>query len=149
MLQGEIIMINKESDINRKTLLAYSGLALPLTLIELPLGMYLPAFYAKEMGISLAAIGIIFTVARLWDGFSDLLIGRLSDQLTSPYGRRKPWVLLGGPLLILSAWCLFNPTGNIDTSYLVLWLVLFYTVLTIVKIPYWTWGAELGCTVRN
>lgn len=47
----------------------------PLCLAEIPIIVYLPAFYAQELHLSAAVVGVVFLVARLWDGLSDLLVG--------------------------------------------------------------------------
>ena len=135
--------------IRRRTLISYGALAMPITLADIPIAIYLPAFYAKEVGLSLGMIAIVFTLARTWDGFSDLLIGRLSDKFTSRFGRRKPWVIVGSPLLVVAVWCLFNPPKDAGLVYLGVWVTLFYTAHTAVKIPYWTWGAELATSYEQ
>ena len=125
------------------TLVAYSALALPLAIAELPIILYLPAFYAKEVGLSIGLVGLVFLLARLWDGISDPLIGWFSDRSSTRFGRRKPWVLAGAPLLMVAAWFLCNPPDEVGLIYLAVWAALFYTAQTIVKVPYWSWGAEL------
>ena len=40
---------------------------------------------------------------------SDPLIGLLSDRLATPLGRRRPWLLAGAPLVMVSAGYLFLP----------------------------------------
>ena len=52
-------------------------------------------------------IAAIIVVARLSDGVTDPLIGVLSDKLRTRIGRRKPWIILGTPLLMLSIYMLF------------------------------------------
>jgi len=135
---------NVKTQLSTTSLIAYSGLALPISIAELPIILYLPAFYAKEVGLSIGMVGLVFLFARLWDGFSDPVIGILSDRINSPFGRRKPWVIVGAPLLMGATWFLCNPPDQVGFLYLGFWAVLFYTALTIVKIPYWSWGAELS-----
>jgi glycoside/pentoside/hexuronide:cation symporter, GPH family len=127
-----------------RTLLAYGGLSLPLSLAGLPILTYLPAFYAQELGLSAAVVGLVFLCARLWDGVSNILVGWLSDQSTSAFGRRKPWVLLGAPFLIGSTWFLCNPPPHASPMYLAVWVMLFYTSWAVMSVPYVSWGAELA-----
>jgi GPH family glycoside/pentoside/hexuronide:cation symporter len=126
------------------TLLAYGGLALPLCLAEIPIILYLPAFYAQELRLSAGVVGAVFLVARLWDGLSDILVGWLSDRSMSRFGRRKPWVVVGAPFLMVSTWFLCNPHQGASFAYLSLWAALFYTSFTAVKIPHLSWGTELA-----
>ena len=139
-------MLNSQSktQLTNGTLILYGGLALPIAIAELPIILYLPAFYAKEVGLSIGMVGLVFLLARLWDGLSDPIIGTLSDRTNSRFGRRKPWVVFGAPLLMAAAWFLCNPPEKVGLSYLFLWAILFYTAQTIIKIPYWSWGAELS-----
>ena len=132
-------------------LVAYGGVALPLCLAEIPIILYLPAFYAQDMALGAGAVGAVFLLARLWDGLTDLLVGWLSDRSLSRFGRRKPWVLLGTPLLMSSTWFLCNPPAKAGLIYLLTWSVVFYASFTAVKIPHLSWGTELatGYDERN
>ena len=127
-----------------RMLLAYGSLALPLSLAEIPIIVYLPAFYAKELHLSAGWVGMAFLSARLWDGVSDLLIGGLSDRSRSRWGRRKPWVIAGAPFLMGSLWFLCNPPRGAGLLYLGVWAALFYPAWTAMKIPYISWGTELA-----
>ena len=132
-----------------RTLCAYGSLALPIALAEIPILVYLPAFYAKEIGLSVGLVGIVFLLARCWDALSDLLIGWFSDQSRSRFGRRKPWVMVGAPFLMLAAWFLCQPPDSAGLIYLTVWVILFYTAHTAIKIPYWSWGAELASSYEQ
>ena len=125
-------------------LVAYGSIAVPLCLAEIPIVVYLPAFYAKELSLSAGLVGVVFLLARLWDGLSDITVGWLSDRSTSSLGRRKPWVIAGAPFLVLSSWYLCNPPRDPSLAYLAIWAALFYTAFTAVKIPHLSWGTELA-----
>jgi Na+/melibiose symporter-like transporter len=125
-------------------LLAYGGLAFPLCLAGIPILIYLPAFYAKELHLSAGLVGVVFLLARLWDGLSDLVVGSLSDRTQSRWGRRKPWAVLGAPFLMASTWFLCNPPAGVGMGYLCSWTALFYTSWTAIYIPYLSWGTELA-----
>ena len=128
----------------RPVLLAYGALGLPLPALNLPLYVYLPAFYADELGLGLATVGAALFAARLLDALSDPLIGELSDRSRSRLGRRRPWLLLAAPLLLGSTWLLFVPEGAVGGAYLLLWSALAYLAWTLMLLPYAAWGAELA-----
>ena len=86
-----------------------SAVAVPLAAAGLPLGVYLPAIYARDYGLSLTVIGIIFLLGRLWDALADPLMGALSDATRTRYGRRKPWIAAGGAVFAIAAAFLFFP----------------------------------------
>lgn len=125
-------------------LLAYGGLGLPLSMLGLPLFIYVPRHYAEELGLGLTAVGAILLLARLWDGLTDPLIGAFSDRLTTRYGRRKPWIAVGTPLLALSLWLLFVPPDGAGVWYLLICSMSTYLAWTMVMLPYQSWGAELS-----
>ena len=114
-----------------------------LSVALLPVGVYVQPHYA-ELGISLSVIAAIIVVARLSDGITDPLIGVLSDKLRTPIGRRKPWILAGTPLLMVSIYMLFLPPPNPSVWYFGLWIVMIYFAFTLVNLPYFAWGAELS-----
>ena len=58
-----------------RILLAFGLPGFPLAALLVPLYIYLPAFYADEMGLGLAAVGWILLAARLWDVVVDPAVG--------------------------------------------------------------------------
>jgi Na+/melibiose symporter-like transporter len=130
--------------INRKALIAYSLPSAPTSMLMMMLVVYLAPFYASEMGLELAAIGGIFFFARLWDALIDPIVGNLSDLTRSKFGRRKPWIALGTPFLMVALYFFFQPPEGITVTYLMISAIIFYMAITVVQIPYLSWGAELS-----
>lgn len=128
----------------RRVLLAYGLPGLPLAAVLLPLYIYLPAFYAEEMGLGLALVGAILLAARGSDILTDPLIGALSDRFGFGLGRRRGWMLAGTPLLLISAHMLFQPAPGVGATYLFVWTALAYLGATMILLPYSAWGAELS-----
>ncbi len=126
------------------SLLAYALPAVPLAMLGMPLIIYVPPFYASELGLELAAVGGIFFIARAWDAITDPLIGHFSDQTRGPWGRRKPWIVIGSPLLMISVCLFLSPPFAVDKAYLFVVALVFYVAWTTVQIPYLSWGAELS-----
>ncbi len=124
-------------------LTAYGLPGLPLAALLLPLYVYLPAFYAADLGLGFAAVGLILLLARVWDVLTDPLIGTLSDRTRGRFGRRRPWMLAGGPLLLISAYFLFLPAAGAGWPYLLFWVAVLTLGGTMVLLPYSAWGAEL------
>ena len=134
---------------SKRSLITFSGLTIPITMAELPFLLFLPAFYTQEIGLGVGLVGAIFLAVKLWDGISDPVIGWLSDRSKSRYGRRKPMVIMGAPLLMISLWNLCNPGDDATLTYLTIWAILFYTAHTLVKIPYFAWAAELSTDYKE
>ncbi len=126
-----------------RELIAYSGLSIPLQALLVPLIVFLPPFYATEMGLSLTAVGAVFFVARLWDAISDPIIGGLSDRTKSRFGPRRPWIFIGTPFLMGLTWLLLVPQFEVNFVSLSVLIFTFYVFWTAVFIPYQSWGAEV------
>lgn len=125
-------------------LAAYAGPALPLAALVTPAYIYLPNFYAQEMGLGLAAVGFVLLVARLWDVVTDLLVGLGSDLTQTRFGARRPWVIAGAPLVLLSTWQLLAPGPQVGLTHLWVWSLALYLGWTMVMLPLAAWGAELS-----
>lgn len=125
-------------------LLRFSAVAFPMAAAAMPLGVYLPAIFARDYALSLTTIGAIFLAGRLWDALSDPLIGTLSDRTRSRHGRRKPWILAGGVALTGAIGLLFFPVAEVTTAYLAVALFLFYTAWTAIQIPFLAWSGEVS-----
>ena len=122
----------------------WASVGLPLAMIGYPVGIYLPDLYSGEMGISLAAIGTMLMLARFSDAITDPAMGFASDQIETRFGRRKPWIAAGVPVMLLGIWMLFNPTEGIDQWYLLVWYAVMTLGATLIGLPYRAWGAELS-----
>ena len=85
-------------------LVTYALPSLVSSVAALPLALFIPAFYADDLGVSLAAVGIAIAASRLLDVVTDPLIGVASDRLGARFGRRKPWMVAGTPLFALAIW---------------------------------------------
>ncbi|GGD09353.1 MFS transporter [Pyruvatibacter mobilis] len=124
-------------------LLAFASPAIPIAAMGLPISVYLPPFYANEMGLGLALVGTIFMLARFWDVFTDPVLGVLSDKFVTRWGRRRHWIVLSVPIMLLATVMLFMPTAPVSGSYLLIWMVVLYVGWTLLTLSHMSWGAEL------
>ena len=124
---------------------AYSGIAMPMAAMGMPVAVYLPRFYSEGLGLSLATVGAIFTLARIWDLVTDPVMGLVIDRFESRWGRRKHWVALSIPVLMLAVWMVFMPNpDSVTPYYLAFWLLVLYVGYTMLTISHLSWGAELA-----
>jgi len=131
--------------LNAFHLIAYVLPAAPLAALGLPIVVYLPQFYAsREMGLSLLTTGAIFSLMRIFDVAIDPMMGYFSDRWTTPFGRRRPLMLIGAPVLALGIWMTFAPGGPVGVLHLCIWLAVMYLGWTMTIIPHLSWGSELS-----
>jgi Na+/melibiose symporter-like transporter len=112
--------------------------------MTLPLTIFLPAFYAATIGINLAVVGVVFTVVRLADLVFDPLVGGLMDCTITRWGRFRPWLMIGMPIVMLGAWLLFMARPGAGPAYLAIALTLTYVGYSIVILSQMGLGALMS-----
>ena len=125
-------------------LLAYALPAFALAALFLPLYTYVTPFYAAERGVDLAAIGLVLIAIRLLDAISDPAMGWLSDRTPVRWGRRRVWLTLSVPVIVLGCWQLFVPPHDAGLGHVALWLGVVTLGWTMAQTPYAAWGAEIA-----
>ena len=131
------------------TLGLFSSPALPLAGLVLALIVYLPHFYVSYLGISLTTIGAIFTVVRIVDLCVDPILGSLMDRTTTRFGRFRPWLIAGLPILMIAAYLVFMPPRDAGPLYLIGAVSLAYLGYSIGVIGQLSWGAVLADDYRE
>ena len=76
--------------LKNSTLFYYSLTDLPVTMSIFPVIVFIPRFYASDMGVDLIVVGAIMIGVRIFDVVTDPLMGYLSDHTRSRFGRRRP-----------------------------------------------------------
>ncbi len=127
-----------------RSLIAYSLMTLPLASAGLPIALYLAPIYTDRVGLDLAGVGLALMAARVVNIGVDMLVGWLSDRDGVAGLRRKPWIALGTPVMMLASWRLFMPPGDASLAYLFGWALAFYVGWSLITVPYGAWGAELS-----
>lgn len=126
------------------SLAAFAAPCLPIAALGLPLVVYLPEFYASELGLSLTAVGSAFLIVRLIDIIFDPLIGGMMDRTRSRWGRFRPWMVLGSPLVMAGAFALFMAKPGIGPAYLWFWLIVVYAGYSMMVLSHTAWAAVLS-----
>jgi Na+/melibiose symporter-like transporter len=126
-----------------RTCVAFGAPGFTEQLMIAPVWGILPALYAEHRAASLAAIGTVFMIARLFDAVSDPVIGYLSDITRSRFGPRKPWIAGGGLVSMIAIPFLYIPPQDAGTVYFFAWTSVLFVGWTMMVIPYNAWTTEL------
>jgi GPH family glycoside/pentoside/hexuronide:cation symporter len=102
-------------------------------------GMYSLFFYTDVFGITAAAAGTMFLVARIWDSFFDLFVGIVADRTKSRWGRYRPYLLwFAIPFAVMGVITFFVPEfgtiGKLVYAYITYSLMMI--VYSIINVPY-------------
>jgi GPH family glycoside/pentoside/hexuronide:cation symporter len=137
------------------TLIAFGfGGLIPIALFNVA-GQLISLIGNIGLGLSAFWLGVILIIPRLWDAISDPLIGHISDNYRSRWGRRRPFILVGGIAVALSFVLMWwVPKGTFVQSlfpseqaytwfqllFILTGLLIFYTSCTVFEIPHGALG---------
>ena len=108
--------------------------------------VYMILFFTTVVGLSPELAGTISAVTILADGIIGVIIGYISDNLHSRYGRRRPFLLAAAPLLAIGLMLLFTPVsfgGALKTAFYIIAGLMFWSGFSMYYTPYTALGAEL------
>lgn len=113
---------------------------------------YLTLFYTDSVGLATGAVAVLLLVARILDAIIDPVIGALSERTRSRFGRFRPWILFGSPILALMLVLTFtSPFGNGTAGFG--WAIGTYILLGIlysaVNVPYGSLSMSLSPSTRD
>ena len=102
----------------------------------------------QDMGFPGWMWGVLFFLPRVFDAFTDPIMGFISDNTRSTWGRRKQYVFIGAIVMGISfvaMWQLYRIDGvNYNFVYFLCWSIVFYAGLTLFSIPYVAMGYEMS-----
>jgi glucuronide carrier protein len=102
--------------------------------------MFLLLYYTDVVGIAAGAAGTVLLVVRVWQAVTDIIAGRMVDRTATRWGRFRPYLLFGGPPLMLLSVALFSVPGGLSggaaLAYAYLSYALFGLVYSLVNIPF-------------
>lgn len=104
--------------------------------------------FGVGMGISPFWIGVALSASRVIDAVTDPIMGNITDNTKSRWGRRRPWILIGAVLMsVIFAGIWFTPRvadSFLPAAYLIVMCSLFYMAFTVWVVPFSGLGLELA-----
>ena len=92
--------------------------------------------------------GVVSLAPRIFDSLTDPIMGFISDNTKSKWGRRRQYVFLGAITMGVSfviMWQLYRDSSiDYNFAYFLFWSIVFYLGLTIFSVPYVAMGYEMS-----
>ncbi|MFN3202351.1 MAG: MFS transporter [Bradymonadia bacterium] len=102
----------------------------------------------ENLGFPGWMLGVLAFLPRVLDALSDPLMGFISDNTKSKWGRRRQYVFIGGIFTGLSfvfMWQLSRDNSlEYNFVYFLVWSIFFYLGITIFSVPYVAMGYEMS-----
>lgn len=116
----------------------YSG-----NLVYSSISAFLLVYYVSVIGINSATAASVMAISKIFDGVSDLLMGRIVDKTNTKWGKARPWIIRASiPLAICTVLMFSVPaglTGTLQIAYVFLTYNLVSTIFyTALNVPYAT-----------
>jgi GPH family glycoside/pentoside/hexuronide:cation symporter len=131
-----------------KTALAYGVGGVAENMVQNGVQTMANPIYNVGLLVNPALLGVAMAIFRLWDAFTDPIMGIISDRTQTRWGRRRPFVLVGSILasmFFMLIW--WMPMGQSEMFYFFYFLfssIAFFTAATIFGVPYLAMGYELS-----
>lgn len=130
------------------TMILFGAPSFVAAAMAVPILVFMPQFYTDVVLVPAGLVALAIAVARCFDAVTDPVMGFLTDRTRSRWGRRKPWIAVGAPLISLCFYLLFDPPAGMRGLQAGIWFAVFFATYflctTIVYIPHQALGAELS-----
>lgn len=97
------------------------GTSIPINMIKGSMIL----FYVDILGLDVRAYGIVMVIYAVIDAIDNPVLGYLSDRTRTRFGRRRPWLVIGAPLLAASMIAFFSAPDSLEGMALVMWFAVF------------------------
>ncbi len=122
------------------TVMDYLSTTLTVSVLWMP-------FFNIGFGMSPITLGVILMIMRLWDGFNDPIMGNISDNTRTRWGRRRPFMMAGAVLTAVIYPMIWHPPTawgpNVTAIYITIIGLLLFTASTCWAMPYYSLQMEL------
>lgn len=101
------------------------GTSIPINMFK----TYAAIFYVDRLGVTTKQFALVLFIYTFLDAIDNPVYGFLSDGTRGKWGRRRPWLVIGAPLLALSFIMFYNVPASIGQGS-VFWYLLVMYMLT-------------------
>lgn len=100
---------------------------------------YLMLFYTDVFGLATGAIALLMLITRVWDGMFDPILGAIMERTHTRWGRFRPYIIIGAPLLLLFTILTFTVPGFGGAAKLIYAYITYVGLsmsYSLVNVPY-------------
>jgi GPH family glycoside/pentoside/hexuronide:cation symporter len=98
------------------------GTSIPINMLK----TYAAIYYVGSLGMTTVQLSLMLLIYTFIDALDNPVYGFLSDRTRSRWGRRRPWLVIGTPLLALGFIAFYSPPSFLNGNSLVVYCMLFY-----------------------
>ena len=81
------------------------GTSIPINMLK----TYAAIYYVDQLGLTTAQFALLLFIYTFIDAADNPIYGFLSDRTRTRWGRLKPWLVIGTPLLVLGFIAFYSP----------------------------------------
>jgi glycoside/pentoside/hexuronide:cation symporter, GPH family len=119
------------------------GTSIPINMLK----TYAAIYYVDRLGLTTVQFSLILLIYTFIDALDNPVYGFLSDRTRSRWGRRRPWLVIGTPLLVLCFIAFYSTpaflAGNSLFAYCMLFYILAGTLDSVINANYGALFPEL------
>jgi len=98
------------------------GTSIPINMLK----TYAAIFYVDSLGLTTVQFSLMLFIYAFIDALDNPIYGFLSDRTRTRWGRRRPWLVIGTPLLVLCFIAFYSTPAFLAGNSLFIYCVLFY-----------------------
>lgn len=113
------------------------GTSIPINMFK----TYAAIYYVDRLGLNTELFSLVLFIYTFIDALDNPVYGYFSDRTRTKWGRRRPWLIIGAPLLALGLVAFFNPPGLSGNSLFVYFLLTYILTGTLDSLVNANYGA--------
>lgn len=98
------------------------GTSIPINMFK----TFAAIFYVDTLGVSTDRYALVLFIYTFIDALDNPVYGFFSDRTRTKWGRRRPWLVIGTPLLVLSFIMFYTPPTSLTGDGLFVYMLLMY-----------------------
>ncbi len=117
------------------------------------LSLLLTYFFTSIVGVPAEFAGTAILIAKIWDAIIDPTFGIITDNTRTKLGRRRPYIIVGGALIIPAMLFLFAPIQGFNDTIKSVWICVAYlvycSVSSLSQVPFNSMSSDISADYRE